>query len=249
MQESDRSHTDSLAGSRSLTGVAYSTMLLDLDHTLFDFDASELAAFADALTLAGGDHPMTHFPTYQRINDALWSAVEAGEMRPGDVRTIRFHHLADEIGLDLDHATVVAMADAFAFGLGAHGELYPGTRDVLDALAERVPLGLITNGLSEVVHARLARLDIADHFRAVVISQEVGVSKPKPGIFERAFELLGNPSKDSTVMVGDSLSSDIAGGANYGISTCWYNPHRAQPSESDEITHQISHLADLLNLI
>ncbi len=229
--------------------MAYTTVLLDLDHTLFDFDASELAAFTDALTLAGGDHPMAYFPTYQRINNALWSAVETGEIRPGDVRTVRFHQLADEIGLDVDHATVVAMADAFAFGLGAHGELYPGTRDVLDALADLVPLALITNGLSEVVHARLARLNIADHFGAVVISQEVGVSKPKPGIFDRAFELLGHPTKDATVMVGDSLSSDIAGGTNYGIATCWYNPGGAQPDVTDNITHEITHLADLLNLI
>lgn len=233
--------------------MAYTTVLLDLDHTLFDFDASELAAFADALTLAGGDDPMTHFPAYQRINDALWAAVETGELRPGDVRTERFHLLAVEIGLGVDHATVVEMADTFAFGLGAHGDLYPGAREVLDALAEQLPLGLITNGLSEVVHARLARLGIADRFSAVVISQEVGVSKPKPGIFDRAFELLGQPAKDTTLMVGDSLSSDIAGGANYGIATCWYNPHRTHITTdhpiSLAISHEITVLSELLELI
>ena len=85
-------------------------------------------------------------------------------------------------------------------------------------------LAVISNGLGEVVYARLARLGLSDYFDAVVVSSEVGVAKPNPAIFEAAFERLGSPDKATTLMVGDSLTSDIAGGSAFGIDTCWYNP-------------------------
>ncbi len=220
--------------------MRYPTLLLDLDHTLLDTDASEALAFDTTLRNAGAAQPSEYLATYQQINRRLWSAVERGELTSADVRTERFVQLVNATGLAADPTT---MADDFAAGMGACGELYPGVRAVLDTLAGRCALALITNGLRDVQRARIARLDLARYFQAVVISAEVGCAKPAPEIFDIAFTMLGQPSKSSTLMVGDSLTSDIQGGRNYGIATCWYNPHR-RTATSEPATHAAVAIAD-----
>jgi len=223
----------------------YSTVLFDLDHTIFDFDTSEEFAFGEALAVVGVEDAPAHLATYRRLNNALWAAAERGEIRSNQIRNVRFEQLARELGLDADAATVVAMADAFVNGLGLYGDLYPGALEVLDVLSAGAMLAVISNGLGEVVYARLARLDLSDYFDAVVVSSEVGVAKPSPAIFEAAFERLGSPDKATTLMVGDSLSSDIAGGTAFGIDTCWYNPHHRPPAAADRFTYEVAALAEL----
>ena len=137
------------------------------------------------------------------------------------------------------------MAAAFVDGLGGLGELYDGARDVLENLNATVRLGLVTNGLSDVQRTRIARLDLERYFDTIVISAEVGVAKPSPAFFDIAFAGLGSPPRDSVLMVGDSLSSDMRGAANYGIAGCWYNPGRHQAVDDVPITHEIAALDDL----
>ena len=229
-----------------MIGVSYTTLLFDLDHTLFDTDLSEALAFDDTLRLAGIEEPHHHFAAYDEINRALWAAVERREVTPGHVRTARFEQLVAAAGLDADP---VVMADAFVAGLGMHGDLYPGVRAVLDTLAAQASLALVTNGLSEVQRARIERLDLDRYFDAVVISSEVGSSKPSPEIFEIAFELLGSPARESVLMIGDSLTSDVQGGINSGIATCWYNPSHHDAGEPRRFTHEIDTLERLPDIV
>lgn len=224
----------------------YSTFLIDLDHTLFDSDTSEKAAFAQTMKTAGVADPSEYSHTYHRINMELWASVERGETTPQQVRTIRFERLVAEIKLDADP---LEMAENFVNGLGANGELYRGARDLLEQLNERASLALVTNGLSEVQRARIARLNIDQYFDAIVISAEIGKAKPGTAIFDHTFDLLGYPEKESALMVGDSLSSDIRGGTNYGISTCWYNPNSKTAMPDNEITHEINALEKLLRFL
>jgi HAD superfamily hydrolase (TIGR01549 family) len=141
------------------------------------------------------------------------------------------------------------MADAFAQGMGEHGELYPGARKVLDDLAEIATLALITNGLSGIQRARIERLGIHDHFAAITISAEVGAAKPGTEIFDVTFKALGAPDQSGALMVGDNLGSDIAGGNNAGIDTCWYNPTGKPASAKHLATHTISSLEALLRIV
>jgi YjjG family noncanonical pyrimidine nucleotidase len=226
--------------------MRFSTLLFDLDHTLLDSDTSETEAFAQLLEEFGVGDPVEHFATYREINLALWAAVERGEMVPDEVHTLRFERFAATIGLDAEPQT---MAQRYAAGMGAHGELYPGARDVLEQLAEVASLALITNGLSEIQRARIERLEIETYFDAIIISAEVGTAKPHTSIFDLVFEGLNNPGKHETLMIGDSLSSDIRGGTNYGIATCWYNPHGKLAGPDDQITHEITALDQLLALV
>lgn len=222
--------------------MRYSTLLFDLDHTLLDSDASEIAAYAHTMQLIGLADPDDQFERYLRINHGMWAAVERGEIQPMEVRHRRFEHFIAEIGIDADP---IAMADAFVWGLGAFGELYDGARDVLEELASRASLAMVTNGLSEVQRARIERLDLGHYFDAVVVSSEVGVTKPRREIFDIAFRRLGNPAKPDAVMIGDSLTSDIRGGSNFGIATCWFNRRGESAGPDDVVTHEVTELADL----
>ncbi|HSD68315.1 MAG TPA: YjjG family noncanonical pyrimidine nucleotidase [Woeseiaceae bacterium] len=224
----------------------YSTFLIDLDHTLFDSDSSETAAFLQAMNVAGIARPDGYEGLFRRINLELWAAVERGETTPQYVKTHRFERLALEAGLDADP---VAMADAYVAGLGANGELYAGAREVLDILSCNASMALVTNGLSEVQRRRIERTGIVDYFDAVIISAEVGVAKPAAEIFDIAFAELDAPSKESALIVGDNLASDILGGTNYGIATCWYNPKRRSARPADRISHEISALNELLHYV
>jgi 2-haloacid dehalogenase len=222
--------------------VHYSTILIDLDHTLFDSDSSESAALRQAMNIAGITETDGYTADFRRINLGLWAMVERGEMTPQQVRTLRFEKLLQETGLDADPQ---AMAEAYVLGLGASGDLYSGALDVLEHLSRYASLALLTNGLSEVQRTRVERTGIAEYFDSIVISAEVGVAKPHTEIFDIAFGQLGSPSKETALMVGDSLSSDIQGGTNYGIATCWYNPYRRPAGPGDNISHEIRALDEL----
>lgn len=225
--------------------MPYSTFLVDLDHTLFDSDGSEYAAFAQAMSIAGVEQVDSHAEVFRRINLELWREVERGRMSPQQVKLWRFERLVKEAVLD---ANACDMAEAYVVGLANNGELYPGALEVLETLAENASLALVTNGLSEVQRARIERTGILPYFDAVVISAEVGTAKPAQEIFNITFDRLSAPPKETAVMVGDNLVSDIGGGANYGIATCWYNPRSRQPGPDDRITHEIRTLGDLLVL-
>lgn len=228
--------------------MPYATLLLDLDHTLFDSDASEAQAFAAALATADIAEPARYFPTYDAINRGLWAAVEKGELPTAAIKLVRWERLVAAAELDADPH---ALAEAFLVGMGRYGDLYPGARDVLAALAARdgVVLALITNGLSEVQRARIARLELDAYFDAIVVSSEVGAAKPAPAIFDVAFARLADPPRASALMVGDSLTSDLRGGRDAGVATCWFNPHGKAAADRALIDHEIAALTELLALV
>ena len=227
--------------------MRYTTLLFDLDFTLFDSDVSEDRAFRYALDEAGVAWSEATLARYDEINGALWKAVERGDLTPLDVRTRRFEELFDALELDADPEVA---ADAFVYGMGSFGELYPAARSVLEALAPSATTALVTNGLGEVQRARIERLGLDPYFDAIVISGEEGVAKPGGAIFDLTFERLGTTPDDGTLMIGDSLSSDMAGGIAYGIDTCWFNRGGRQTSSGQiAITHVIVDLEQLPGLV
>ncbi len=222
--------------------MRYTTLLFDLDHTIFDSGTSAAAAFDDTLRSEGVADPSHYYRAFEEINVVLWAKVETGELTPNDVRHLRFRQLIDATDLD---SNAVRMGDRYVRGLGNNGDLYPGAREAIDTLAGVATLALITNGIGEVQRSRIERLTIDHYFDAIAISGEVGHAKPGTRIFDIVFEELGNPAKDSALIVGDNLASDIQGGVNYGIATCWYNPER-RDSGGVPVTHEIAHLAAIM---
>lgn len=200
--------------------MGFTTVLFDLDHTLLDSDESERLAFEETMRSVGVGEPSDHLATYQEINVGLWKQVEASELSPNEVKWLRFERLLAEVEVDADP---IETSETYASALGTHGQLYAGARELLEQLGQRAALGLITNGIGEVQRARIERLQLNTHFSAIAISGELGISKPDPAIFDVILADLGSPTASDAIIVGDSLTSDIAGGLNAGIATCWYN--------------------------
>jgi YjjG family noncanonical pyrimidine nucleotidase len=226
----------------------YSTLLFDLDHTLFDSDASEAQAFAYAMDAGGVAEPARYFARYTEINRGLWAQVERGELPTTAIKHVRFERLVAEADLTADAAV---LAEAFLVGMGQFGELYPLARPLLDALTARgdLTLGLLTNGLSEVQRARIARLELDGYFDAIVVSAEIGVAKPDPAFFAAALTDLGDPPRDGALMIGDSFTSDLRGARGAGVATCWYNPARRAPTDASLVDHEIAALTEVLALV
>jgi len=150
--------------------------------------------------------------------------------------------LAEAIDIPLDPARFSA---TYLSQLGQNAQLIDGAEAMLRALSGQVDMMLITNGLHAVQRSRFALSPLPAYFADIIISEEVGVAKPAPGIFDIAFEKMGNPAKDRVLIIGDSLSSDMAGGINYGIDTCWFNPDGRARDGQVGITHEIRRLSDL----
>ena len=127
--------------------------------------------------------------------------------------------------------------------------LYADSLEMIESLYPECRLSIITNGLMEVQENRIRTSAIAKYFEEVVISEEVKISKPDPRIFEHALSQLRHTDKSKVLMVGDSLTSDIQGGINAGIDTCWFNPNRTVNKTGIKPTYEISNWRGLKNIL
>lgn len=227
--------------------MRYSLLLFDLDHTLFDSAASERAAFRAAMDAVGEtDESCSHFAVYDSINRSLWAALERDEIGAEEIRYERFRRFVDVVSLG---ANPIDMADAFVAGLGEHGSLVPGAREALESLRRVATLALVTNGIGVVQRARMKRLGLDAYFPTVAISGELGYSKPGVEIFHWVLGQLDAPAKEATLMIGDSLTSDMQGGFNFGVDTCWYNPSRLPAPDTGIVTHDVAELPQIVDLV
>jgi 2-haloacid dehalogenase len=164
---------------------------------------------------------------------------------------VRFERLFAALRL-LENAAG-AKADAFSArylqNLAEASDLMVGAENIIRALKARYRLALITNGLKDVQRPRLARSAIAGYFEVVAISEEIGAAKPDPRYFDAVFALMGQPGREACLVIGDSLTSDIQGGLNYGLDTCWFNPVGKAGSPPLPVTYEIKQLEELLPLL
>lgn len=219
----------------------YPWLLFDADDTLFDFGRAEREALREAFEVQGTAFNPAWLPVYHRVNAAAWRALEAGAVTPARLRVLRFEQLVAALGLDLDPA---AFSSVYIARLSMQAHLLEGAEAIVASLRARHRLALITNGLAEVQRSRLARSPLASAFGHVFISEELGVAKPDPAFFGTVLDRLDRPDPRGVLVVGDSLTSDIAGGAASGLDTCWFNP-AARPRAAAAPTYEIRRLDEL----
>ncbi|MFW5728552.1 MAG: YjjG family noncanonical pyrimidine nucleotidase [Spirochaetota bacterium] len=225
----------------------YRVLLLDADGTLFDYDRAESHAFAATCAdLSLHYREADHLPAYRRINSELWRALERGEVDQATLAVERFIRVLEEMGQEADASV---MADRYLAHLGRGSFLLPDALDVVRMLSERADLVLLTNGLSRVQRSRFADSGLAAYIPHLVISDEVGFRKPEPEIFDIALKPFDGVDRSQVLMVGDSLSSDILGGARYGIDTCRLNLEGRENLDGPEPTYEIRELMELPSLV
>lgn len=200
----------------------YDVLLCDADNTIFDFDKAEANAFAATCESEGFAATPELIRIYSQINAALWLLLEKGGITQAQLRVRRFEQFLEAIGKPGDGKR---MGDTFTTALGMQSVPLEGAVEAVRRWSGIVPVVIVTNGIASVQHGRMNASEIRRFIRGMVISEEVGAAKPDPKMLFMAMEKAGVTDKRRALMLGDSLSSDIAAAANAGIDACWFNPH------------------------
>ncbi|MBD1572178.1 pyrimidine 5'-nucleotidase [Vibrio sp. S17_S38] len=222
--------------------MKYNWILFDADETLFHFDSFK--GIQLMFSRKGVDFTEQDFIAYQNVNKPLWIDYQNGDITAAQLKHSRFESWAQKLNTttaDLNSSFLEAMADICT--------LLPGAKELMESLAGKAQVGIITNGFTELQAIRLERTGMDKYIKHVVISEEVGVAKPDHGIFQHTFERIGNPCKSRVLMVGDNLHSDILGGLNFGIETCWLNSHGADAVEHITPHYTVGSLTELQTIL
>ena len=221
-------------------------LFLDLDDTILDFQKAEHVALSKTLREFGLEPTERVLKRYNLINKAHWEALERKELTREQVLVGRFQVLFEEMGITVEP---VQVARSYEHNLSIGHWFLPGAEEAVERLSKKYKLYLASNGTAKVQAGRLASANISRFFEEVFVSQEIGANKPSPEYFERCFARIPGLDKSKTIMVGDSLTSDILGGQNAGIATCWVNPHHKQGREDIRVDYEIESLSQLEDLL
>ena len=220
-------------------------ILFDLDDTLLDFKKAERHALRKTLAAYRIEPSDENIALYSRINASQWKLLEKGELDRSTLKVRRFSLFSEALGLKLNAESLAASYETNR----AIGHFFiDGAPELLKALYGHYRLYIVTNGFAHVQRSRLASAKIESLFDGIFISQEIGAEKPSPAFFNACFARIPNFSKNETLLIGDSLTSDIKGGLQAGITTVFYAPHGQIPH--DNLPHYtIMHLSELTNIL
>lgn len=224
--------------------MKYQYLLIDNDNTLMDFGAAEAKALRETLADAGLPTDEDTCAVYSRINDALWKALERGETTQPELKVERFRQLLAY--LKRTDADPAALGAAYAANLGNYADLLPGAEEFVRALHGKIKMALVSNGVSAIQRSRLAKCPLTELFDAIVISEEAGVAKPDPRLLEIAMEQLGCTDKTQAVMMGDSLTADIAAANNASVDSIFFS---LKGTVSDAATYTVFTHAEALGIL
>ena len=226
--------------------MRYTTVLFDADGTLLDFSRSEDEAVRQTMRLAGIEPDDAKVATYSKINDGLWKMLERKEIEKSVLLYRRFELFCEHYGYTAD---AHKMATDYMELLSQKGYLLDGAHRLLLSLHGKVKMYIITNGVDFIQRRRYAGSGISELFDGIFISGELGFEKPDPKYFECVEQSIGKLSKERTIVIGDSLTSDIKGANNYGLDSCWYNPKAKPCSDVACPTYTALSFADVYSVI
>ena len=222
-------------------------VLWDIDGTLLDFHAAEAAAIRTLFEKYNlGVCTDEMLSRYVQINAAFWQRLERGELTKPQVLTGRFEAFFGEYGLNT--GCVDAFNADYQLALGDTVRFHPGGLETVLALKGKLPQYAVTNGTLVAQKKKLAASKLDQLLDGVFISDVIGIEKPNIGFFQAVWDKIGHFPPESVLIVGDSLTSDIQGGVNAGIRTCWFNPHRSPAPENLRIDYEITELSQVLQI-
>lgn len=217
----------------------YQWIIFDADETLFHFD--NFAGLKHMFAKYGVSFSEEDFAQYQSVNKPLWVEYQDGKITAEQLQTRRFEQWAKRLKVtakQLNHEFLESMADIC--------QPLPGAKELMQLLKDKgIKAAIITNGFTQLQQIRLERTGFKAYFSHVVISEEVGIAKPNKAIFDHTLDKMGNPELSQVLMVGDTLESDILGGINTGLETCWINHHAKEHPDHIKPTYEITALSEL----
>lgn len=221
-------------------------ILLDMDNTILDFTKAERVAASKALAAMGIQPTDELLKRYHQINEEQWRLFELGELEREQVKVRRYELLFDEMGIA---ASPRETAKVYEGLLGIGHYFMDGAVELLERLSRVYRLYLATNGTSNVQKSRISSADISKYFQGIYISEDVGYNKPDKRYFDACFKDIPDFDPAETVMIGDSLTSDIKGGINAGIRTVWFNHEGKSRDDSIVPDHEVHSLEEIPGLM
>ena len=218
------------------------SVFLDLDDTILDFHKAEHIALSKALSDLNIEPRQEILDRYSVINQEQWKRLEKGLASRIEILTDRFTILFGELGIDCSGEKARDLYEAYLC-IGHY--FIDGAPELLEALYGKYDLYMVSNGSLEVQRSRMASADINKYFKKIFISQEIGADKPSTEFFDRCFSQIPDFKRENSVIIGDSLSSDIKGGINAGIRTIWFNPKGENPENNIKPDYSVSNLVEI----
>ena len=224
----------------------YEILFLDLDDTILDFHKAERVAISKTIRDFGVEPTEEILARYHIINKWHWEQLELGTMTRVQVLKNRFAVLFRELGVTADKT---ACARVYERNLSIGHYFLPGAEEAVASLSKKYRLFLASNGTTSVQMDRIASANLERFFEKIFISQQMGHNKPSKAYFDACFAQISNFDRSKTLIVGDSLTSDIRGGNNAGIATCWVNSQGLTCREDVRVDYEIAALSQLEALL
>ena len=221
-------------------------VLFDLDDTLFDFHKAEKIALTKTLVHFGIDPTEETLALYSTINAAHWKRLELGAISREEVKVGRYREPFKSIGVECDPVKATAYYESM-LAIGHY--FMPGAPELLEELYRKYRLYIVSNGTAKVQEGRIGSSGIAKYMDGIFISQILGANKPDKQFFDICFAEIPDFSLSETVIIGDSLSSDIKGGINAGITTVWFNPKGIENDSDIKPDYTIKELSEVPGLL
>ena len=224
----------------------YEIILFDADGTLLDFVQTEKVALQK--TFAEHDFLLTPEieERYGIINKQLWNDFENGLIAKEEITNQRFTRLFAEVGINYDGRL---FNDEYLNNLACGYFTIPGAKEICAVLSKHCRLYFATNGIASTQFQRIDGSGLASYFQATFVSENAGEPKPSPIFFDYCFSQIPDFDRAKTLIIGDSLYSDIKGGQQAGIATCWFNPTNLEAKNNIKPDYIIHDLAELENII
>lgn len=226
--------------------MKYHIILFDADMTLFDFEKAEALALQRTLQAHGYPSDFDTCQAYRQINESLWRAFERQEVTKEELLAQRFTRFFKAVGIDGDGA---AFNQEYLYALGDGAFLLPGALELCQNLYGRCRMYIVTNGVTQTQRRRLAASPLKGYMDGIFVSEETGFQKPRKEFFDYVFGSIALADLKRVIIVGDSLTSDIQGGINAGIDSCWYNPKGLPNYGGIPCTYEIARLCQLEEII
>jgi len=195
-------------------------LLFDLDNTILDFDKGERAALSEAFRRFQIEPTEKLLEDYHRINIKFWERLEKGEITRIEVLEGRFDELFRLYGID---CTGEKIQGVYEKNLGTHFDFMAGAKELLEKLYEKNDLYIVSNGCAEIQASRIEGANLRKYFKDFFVSENIGYDKPDKRFFDYCFLSIPDFERERAIVIGDSLTSDIKGGKNAGVRTCWFN--------------------------
>jgi putative hydrolase of the HAD superfamily len=219
-----------------------SHVFFDLDHTLWDFDKNSGLTFEKIFELNDIDLNLIEFlKVYEPINFEYWKLYREEKIDKASLRYKRLSDTFDRLNYNVKSRVINKLSDDYIDNLSSYNHLFEGTIEILDYLAPKYKLHIITNGFKEVQQGKLNNSKIEHYFATVTNSEMVGVKKPNPKIFNHALTL-ANANISESIMIGDNLEADVLGALDMGLDAICFNYHK------ENLTNGMKFVDNLLEL-